>query len=158
MNRKIIILSCLALFAICMTSCDSNRIYQKYIKIDDYIWNSKDLAEFTFDIEDTVSIHNLYINIRHSGLYPFNNLWLFITSVSPEGYTSIDTVQCILADPSGKWLGDGSGDIWDSKILWKQLVRFPSRGTYSVTYKHGMRLDPLPGILDVGFRVERIKL
>ncbi len=142
---------------ICIISCDSNRVYQKYIKIDDYIWDSKDIVEFSFDIEDTVSIHNLYINIRHSGLYPFNNLWIFITSESPEGYTSVDTIQCILADRSGKWLGDGSGDLWDNKILWKQLVRFPSQGTYFVRYKHGMRLDPLPGILDVGFRVERIK-
>lgn len=157
MNRIAIIFSCIFLFTICIISCDSNRVYQKYIKIDDYIWDSKDFVEFRFDIEDTVSIHNLYINIRHSGLYPFNNLWLFITSESPEGYTSVDTIQCILADRSGKWLGNGSGDLWDNKILWKQLVRFPSSGTYSVKYKHGMRLDPLPGILDVGFRVERIK-
>ncbi len=153
---KHIIFAILSVFVFMFISCDSNRVYQKYIKIDNYIWDADESIEFEFDIEDTVSIHNLYVNVRHSGRYPFRNLWLFISSTAPNGMTEIDTLECTFADKSGKWLGDGSGDLWDNKFLWKQFVRFPMQGTYSVKYKQGMRIHFLPGILDVGFRVEKI--
>jgi gliding motility-associated lipoprotein GldH len=139
-----------------LSSCDSNRIYQKYEKIDNYIWQHNEEIEFKFDVEDTISNHLLYVQIRHSSNYPYSNLWLEITSQSPTGITSKDSLECIFADKTGKWLGDGAGDIWDNQILWKKLVRFPQQGTYSIKYRHLMRLKNLPGILDVGFRIDKI--
>jgi gliding motility-associated lipoprotein GldH len=154
MENKFKLAILLALFSIILISCDSNRVFQEYKKIDKYVWDSKDIVEFEFEIEDTLSVHNMYIFIRHSGNYPFNNLWLFVTSTAPNGTTAVDTVQMIFADKTGKWLGDGSGDLWDNKYLWKQFVKFPMQGKYKVQYQHGMRLDHLPGILDAGFRIE----
>ncbi len=155
MNNKIKGAFLLIILGFVMISCDPNRVFQEYKKIDNYVWDSNKSVEFEFDIEDTSSVHNMYIFIRHSGNYPFNNLWLFVTSTAPNGITAVDTVQMIFADKTGKWLGDGSGDLWDNKYLWKQFVRFPMQGTYKVEYKHGMRLDHLPGILDAGFRIEK---
>lgn len=148
---------CIILIMIFLNSCDSNRVFQEYKKIDKYIWDENDIIEFQFEIDDTISLHNLYVNIRHSGNYPFNNLWLFITSTAPNGISTTDTINCIFADKSGKWLGDGSGDLWDNRILWKQMVRFPMTGEYTVAYQHGMRLGLLPAILDVGLRVEKVE-
>lgn len=156
MKKITLFFTIFTLFFLCF-SCDPNRVYLEYEKIDNYIWDEKDIIEFQFDIDDTTSLHNLYVLVRHSGHYPFNNLWLFITSTSPAGISSTDTINCIFADNSGKWLGDGSGDLWDNKILWKQLVRFPRSGTYTVEYQHGMRLEQLPAILDVGLRIETIE-
>lgn len=153
--RKTGILLIIIVFVAIIISCDSNRVFQEYKSIDNNVWQHDDIISFDFDIEDTVSLHNLFINIRHTTNYPFNNMWLFVTSTSPEGLYVVDTVQCIFADKSGKWLGDGSGSLWDNKILWKQLVRFPNAGTYSVKYQHGMRLKSLPGVVDVGFRIEK---
>lgn len=66
-----------------------------------------------------------------------------------------DTVELTLADPSGKWLGSGMGDIWDNRVLFKQQFRFPEKGTYIFTLEQAMRIDPLPQIMDVGIRIEK---
>lgn len=140
---------------ILFTSCDRNKVYEEFIKIDDYVWQNKTKIKFEFEIKDTTSLHNVYINVRHATVYPYNNLWLFIKSSSPNGQTNIDTVECVLSDSKGKWLGDGIGDIWDMQIPWKMGVRFPVAGKYIVEYEQGMRVDALPGITDMGLRIEK---
>lgn len=138
-----------------LSSCDRNKVYEEYIKIDDYVWQNKNTVRFEFEIQDTSTLHNVYINVRHATIYPYNNLWLFIKSSSPNGTTNIDTVECVLADDKGRWLGDGTGDIWDIQIPWKMSVRFPIEGKYIVEYQQGMRIDALPGIMDMGLRIEK---
>jgi len=64
-------------------------------------------------------------------------------------------MECILADANGKWLGNGLGDIWDNKILFKQNVKFPKRGLYQFTLNQAMRLDSLPMIMDAGLSIEK---
>jgi len=42
----------------------------------------------------------------------------------------------------------------DHRIGFKRKTSFPIAGDYSIQITHGMRLDPLPGMRDVGFRLE----
>jgi gliding motility-associated lipoprotein GldH len=67
-----------------------------------------------------------------------------------------DTVELTLADASGKWLGSGMGDIWDNRVLFKQSFRFPEKGTYQFALEQAMRVDPLPQVMDVGIRIEKV--
>ena len=46
------------------------------------------------------------------------------------------------------------GDIWDLQQIYKDNVRFAQRGKYTIKYQHGMRMDRLPFVLDVGLRIE----
>ena len=110
---------------------------------------------FEVQVEDTLSPHNLYINVRNTSLYPYSNLYLFVTTTAPSGDFVRDTVDVILADHKGKWKGKGLGDIWDLQQLYKRDVRFAQRGTYHFEYRQAMRMDKLPFILDVGLRVEK---
>lgn len=158
-NKINIFLIFLALAGISfLSSCDRNRLYEQFVEIPDYSWNNKNLINFKFDIEDTINLHNVYIHVRHASAYPYKNLWLFVKSSSPNGQVQIDTLECNLASDAGKWLGDGSGDIWDLKIPWKMNVRFPYKGRYSVEYEQAMRVDLLPGIMEVGLRVEKVNI
>ena len=68
---------------------------------------------------------------------------------------SNDTLECILADEKGKWLGNGLGDIYDNQILFKKNVRFPLAGKYTFEIQHGMRADIVPLIMDVGLRIAK---
>ncbi|MCF0206752.1 MAG: gliding motility lipoprotein GldH [Bacteroidales bacterium] len=146
------------IFAACclsLASCDRNKVYEEFVEIADYTWSAEKPVSFEFEIEDTASLHNIYINVRHANQYPNSNLWLFVNSWSPKGQKAVDTVECMLADEKGKWLGSGLGDIWDMQILWKQNVRFATPGKYHVEYNQAMRTDNLVGIMDMGLRVER---
>lgn len=143
------------LTTLAFTSCDSNRVYEENKPIPEAMWSSKNKVAFEFEIPDTTVVHNVYINVRNASQYAFNNLYLFITTTYPDGKTSIDTVNCFLQDNSGKWLGNGVGDLWDNRLLFKPSVKFPKKGKYKIEYEQAMRPDPLPSITDVGLRVEK---
>jgi gliding motility-associated lipoprotein GldH len=139
----------------CLFSCDSKRIYEQNMDIPENIWDQKNPVYFDVPITDTTSLHNIYINIRNASGYGFSNIYLFLDTKYPNNTISRDTIECILADPSGKWLGDGSGDIWDNQILFKKNVRFKQMGTYKFRYEQAMRMPKLPMIMDVGLRIEK---
>lgn len=111
---------------------------------------------FTVPIEDTINHYNVYINIRNADDFDYGNLYLFIDITAPNNATERDTINCILADNNGKWLGQGLGDIWDNKILFKYNTRF-RKGDYTFKLTQAMRVDKLPQIMDVGLRVEEMK-
>lgn len=140
---------------IAITSCDSKRVYEQNVDIPEDIWDQKNPVYFDVNITDTASLHNVYINIRNASGYGYSNIYLFLDTKYPDNSISRDTIECILADPAGKWLGDGSGDIWDNQILFKKNVRFKQTGTYKFRYEQAMRMPKLPMIMDVGLRIEK---
>jgi gliding motility-associated lipoprotein GldH len=137
-----------------LLSCDPARVYEKNIKIPDGVWEKDHKVSFEVFIDDTVSAHNLYVNVRNTSLYPYSNLHLFIETTAPSGHAIRETFEVTLADERGKWLGSGLGDIWDLQQIYKKNVRFAQRGKYTIVYQHGMRVDRLPFVLDVGLRIE----
>jgi gliding motility-associated lipoprotein GldH len=157
MNKVKIIIS-IVIFAVVNSACDRDKVYEEYVKIDNYVWNNSEIVKFDFNIEDSISLYNLYINVRHATLYPYNNLWLFVKSYAPNGVNETDTIECVLAEANGKWKGDGLGDIWDFQQPWKQNVRFPRTGKYHIEMEQAMRTESLSGIMDMGLRVEKVEL
>lgn len=157
--KKNLAVTCLLLTAYCLltTGCDSKRIFEDNKDIPDYLWDVKNKISFDVNIEDTTSLYNLYVNVRHATHYQFANLYLFVNITFPNGKTRMDTVECVLADETGKWKGDGMGDIWDNQILWMPKVRFPLTGKYNFQYEQAMRMEKLPFIMDLGLRVEKTK-
>lgn len=136
-------------------SCNKGVMYQKYVTIPHNIWDAHKPVNFVVPVNDTINHYDVYVNIRNADSYDFSNLYLFIDVTSPAHITERDTMECILADNSGKWLGRGLGDIWDNKILFKRNVRFPRSGEYIFSYTQAMRIDSLPLIMDVGLRIEK---
>jgi len=110
---------------------------------------------FDVPVNDTVNNYDIFITLRNSSSYDFNNLYLFIDIRSPMKITERDTMECILANADGKWLGNGLGDIWDNKFLFKRNVKFQKPGTYEFVFNQAMRVDSLPMIMDAGLSVEK---
>lgn len=149
-NLIIVLISSFAL-----SSCDRNGVYEENINTSNSTWAENNVAKFIAPIADTVSYHNIYINIRNTTDYPNCNLYLFIATTAPTGVTQIDTVEYFLADDQGKWLGKGVGYIRDNQIPYKRNVRFPQKGDYRFEIKQAMRTDSLIGISSIGVRVEK---
>lgn len=144
------------LVALISTSCGGEEaVFEQNQAIAGGEWGIDDQVSFDFTIEDTLSNHDFFVNIRNSGDYEYSNLYLFVKTTFPNGKSALDTVECILADPSGRWLGSGVGDIIDHQVLYKFKRRFPLAGGYNITLRHAMREDPLEGILDAGIRIAK---
>lgn len=146
-----LILLCILFFS----SCDNSRIFEENKSIPEAGWDTSNVLKFAVEIKDPSTPANFYVNVRNADGYPYNNLFLFIKTKFPNGKQSNDTLECLLADENGKWLGKGIGDIYDNQILFKKNVRFPLSGTYSFEIAQGMRIAKVPLIMDVGLRIEK---
>jgi gliding motility-associated lipoprotein GldH len=139
--------------------CADQVVYQADTAIPGGAWHRDLKPEFEFDITDTIAKHDLFIDIRHTGEYPFSDLFLFVDLHGPGDRHLRDTVECLLADPAGRWYGKGLGfifaDRYKAHVLYKLGNRFPAAGRYTMRLEQAMRTEQLPGVIDVGVSVER---
>ncbi|MBP1637864.1 MAG: gliding motility-associated lipoprotein GldH [Bacteroidetes bacterium] len=138
-----------------LTACNQNEVYFSYQTLPHSGWNKDSLLTFDVNIKDNSIPYNMYVNIRHQGSYPYQNLWLFLQNKDTKGVIQKDTIECFLADEFGKWLGSGAGALKEMPILYKQQIHFPDSGTYQLKIGQGMRDSILNGINDIGLRVEK---
>ena len=158
MNHVIVRL-CL-LIAIVLVGCSDAPVFQADVPVPNGEWDRSFKPTFSFDITDTLSKHDVYLDVRHTGDYAYSDLFLFVELQGPGGRAVRDTVDCLLADPSGMWYGKGTGFVLanrtrDAKVLYKLGNRFPASGRYTISLEQAMRTEQLKGVLDIGVSVER---
>jgi gliding motility-associated lipoprotein GldH len=138
-----------------LSSCNSKIIFSEYHTFKNEEWSSTEKAEFEVEIKDNQCLNNVSLMVRHADAYPYNNIFLLVTSKYPDGKITKDTMEVVLANDKGEWLGSGAGDLFDLKIPIKKNVRFPLLGKYNFTFEQVMRETTLPLILDFGFEIEK---
>ena len=141
-------------------SCDKKRVFDEYKSVGG-AWHKDSIVTFDLPELDSTKRYNLFVNLRANNDYPFNNLFLIVAIERPNGFTKVDTLEYQMANPDGSLLGDGFTDLKESKLVYKDKVRF--KGKYKVYIKQAVRengkvpgVNALQGITDVGFRIEKI--
>jgi gliding motility-associated lipoprotein GldH len=145
----------LAISLFLLASCGKDAMYDNTKRIPRGVWNKEETVRFEVPVTDTVHPYRFYLNVRHSTDYRYSNVYFFINTVFPDGKKARDTVECILAQPDGKWIGKGISGTRDNQILLRVGLRFPMKGTYLFEFEQAMREDTLNGISDVGLRLVR---
>jgi len=146
----------IALLFISISCKKESTVYSKYYYFEKQEWSSKDTAKFRVDIIDTTSLCDVNIKIRHGELYPYSNLYVFLTTIYPDNRKQTDTIECILANSKGEWYGSGLGDMYDITLPIKKNIRFAKSGVYQFYFVQAMRQDPLPNISEFGFEIIRV--
>lgn len=155
--KKILLIGLISLFAFSIVSCGPGVLADRNKKIENSVWKSNDIVKFSVAIPDTIELYNFYINIRNASDYRFSNIFLFLKTLYPNGMYSVDTIECRLADDSGKWLGKQRGKMVDNRILFRKGIRFKLSGNYSFEFEQAMREPELQGIEDFGIRLEKFE-
>lgn len=155
-NNILNLIGSLAFLCLFLLSCDNNRVFDENIKIPDSIWNKENIIQFRVNISDTVSSHNIYINLRNGSKYQYSNIFLFISTHAPNGVSVRDTFEITLADNRGDWLGKGIVNAFSNQILYLKNIRFPYRGIYVFDIEQAMWNTKLAHIVDVGLRIEKV--
>lgn len=144
-----------------MISCDSNHVYDEYKSVPN-LWHKDSIVSFKINPPDSLNRYNLFVNLRNTNEYKYNNLFLIVEMVFPHGKTIKDTLEYKMADPTGKLLGSGLTDTKENKLWYKENIIFNEAGDYQVNVQHAMRENgkvngviDLEGIIDVGFRIEK---
>ena len=155
----------LPVFAFCIlhfaSSCNRpSPQYQDHFNVPGGQWSSNYRPEFKFVIDDTAAAYQLQLLIRHTDAYPFSNIWINMESKAPGDTTYGKVrVEIPLAAPSGQWLGRGYGELYEQRVPITSLSRpafFARKGTYTVRLSQDMRRNPLPEVLIVGLRLEKL--
>jgi gliding motility-associated lipoprotein GldH len=143
------------LLAVAAFSCHRGTYYSGTTEMKDGQWSMYDPAGFTCIFDDTLQVYDINLSVRTSTAYPYRNLFLFIETTFPSGFITADTVQAMLTDEKGRWLGRGAGDIRELTIPYKSYVYFPEKGEYHFSVIQGMRDTILKGVYDLEFRVTK---
>lgn len=143
----------IAILSAVFYSCNPNTVYNQNVTLPAEGWYKNNAIAFNVNIHDSLDTYKFVLNIRNSINYRFSNLYIFLTTEFPNGNISRDTIECILANDEGKWLGKGWGDIKENDIVLKSVLRFPLTGNYKFLVQHAMRTDTLTGINDVGLSI-----
>jgi len=127
--------------------CQKNELYDQTISFPDDTWNYDQIVDFSLP-------YDLFLQLRNSGIYSYNNIWLFVETLAPNGNLLRDTLEIKLADETGRWLGKGIGNVNEMQVPYKQDAFFLNRGIFKVSIQHAMRDSALVGVMDLGFRLQ----
>lgn len=121
-------------------------------------WSKKAEQKFKLEITDPQNPKNLIFVVRNNNQYPYSNIRFIVNFKNPDSKTAeVDTLNYILAKPNGEWLGTGFGETKETLFQYRTNYKFPKKGTYEVGVMQAMRNDNLPGIEDLGIKVETAK-
>lgn len=151
--RKTVPLIILLAVLVC-SSCDRNMVFDEFQRIEEGVWGWDDPVGFTFHMDDTVGLHDFLVQLRHSTEYPLSNLYMFVHIAGPSGQAMTDTINFILAEKSGEWIGKGVGNIREIGYLYRKNTVFPDTGSYTIFIEQAMRLPEVP-VSEVGVRIRK---
>jgi len=155
MNRSLLILCFICcIFAGCLPS----PYFQSQQPVPQNAWSYSFRPSFTFDITDTTANYQPYFIIRHTQAYPYNNIWMWVYVKSPgDSAVRKSRINIALSEQTGKWLGRGMGEIFEQRmrVSLSDSFNFSRKGTYKISLEQNMRINPLPEVLNVGFRLEK---
>lgn len=152
--RKILGLFSLILFFSCNTSSTEEVIMNSV----DNKWNKKSEQKFNLEVSDPQNPKNIIFVVRNNNEYPYSNIRFIVNFTDLQTKKKqTDTLNYILAKPNGEWLGTGFGETKETLFQYKLNYKFPEKGKYEIGLTQAMRNDTLPGIEDVGVKIETAK-
>jgi gliding motility-associated lipoprotein GldH len=155
-NNYLIILFVFA--GLCFASCKKLDVFEKNTSIPKYEWQYNQQPSFNFTITDTTSLYYLFVVLRHTDAYRYNNIWLNVGTQFPGDTMRQQRFDLQLGNDAKGWDGAGMDDIWEiRKPLTKGPVKLNKAGNYTFSVAQIMRENPLPNIMSVGIRVEKVK-
>lgn len=156
-SMKIYVALFLGLFAALAAGCRRNAAAYQYGSVSVNGWEPGDTVVLYVPPLEQGGAYAMQLGLRTSNTvpYPFRELWLMVKQEWASGQTFADTLQCTLATPAGDASGKGVAlNQYEFPLPVRQLAKGDSA---RICINHIMRRDLLPGITDVGIRLEAKK-
>jgi len=146
-------------FAFALSSCKKSVLFEQLHPINSTSWHQDSAIVFTPIITDTIASYNVLFRVKNTNDYQFSNLYLFALVQFPDGKTIVDTLEMVLANNRGKWIGDSWFGIFTTTFPYKLNVRFPKQGKYRFEIRQAMRCvsKSLDGIAEMGMLIQKRK-
>ena len=137
-----------------VVSCDRSYVCNSYQPVPVEGWESQDTITLLLDTVYHGGSYNVSVGIRSTHLYPYQCLWLLaeLELNSPDTLI-IDTLVCNITDAEGNFIGKGLS-VYDN-VYPMATINCKKGQSGRMRLRHIMRLNPLPGISDVGVVMEK---
>jgi gliding motility-associated lipoprotein GldH len=136
-----------------LSGCSSDTVVDEFSAVPDYGWAFNDTVSFDYEITDVEAYYNVYLQMRITKDYPLQNLHVKTYDISPKNKKQQNRYRWMLADKAGKWSGSGIGNTLTYELLVKKNTTFQDSGRYQVMMQPYMRIDTIPEISDIGYRI-----
>lgn len=134
------------------SACDNNIHYFVYKHTPLSGWEKNDTLFFSVPPVEQSGQYRQEINMRTNETYPFTSLSLVVEqTIEPGHRLHTDTLNCHFLDEEGKHLGHGVSYYQQKFILTD--VSLNKGDSISLTVRHIMKREILPGIADVGLKI-----
>ena len=94
---------------ILLFSCESEK--KHLYSFPDSSWNSQQIVKFDITTEDSTQVRMSNISILHNTSYEYQNIIFFLHHSYKENIISTDTIELLLAEDNGRWMGKGKSNI-----------------------------------------------
>lgn len=138
-----------------ITACEQSRVFDNNVALNKEGWLYGEQKSFEVNINDTSISYNLFINVRHTDEYPYDNLWLKMTTIFPDSTSQQNNINVQLSEPDGQWTGICVDGICFNSVLVQNNFLLVKKGKYTFILEQDMRMNPLPYIFDIGVKVEK---
>lgn len=135
------------------SSCGEKPYFSNSVEFEAGIWSYGNLFENDFIVMDTSSTYDLVLDVIHDRNYPFQNLYMNISTYFPADTNATDLLSIDMADKFGQWYGNCRGEKCNLRVFLQQNVSFRDPGDYRVVFEQYTRRENLSGIYELNFRI-----
>lgn len=145
-----------------LSSCKDNLVYDQYIHTPIAGWEKNDTLSFDIPPLSATGTYQEQLGLRITGAYPFMGLTLIVEqSIYPNKskknkIEKVDTIQCDLIDHNGITRGQGISYYQYNFPI--NIYQFQENDSIHITIRHDMKREILPGISDIGIKVQHFNL
>lgn len=158
MNIKssVTVVSFALLFVVILSSCGNNKSYilEGTTTFDESTWVQADTLDYNVNISDTTTRYNIGMTLKHNKDYTYQNIYLMIYTTFPDGKRYSKQVNIDIADKTGKWYSDCSGNTCTVEIDIQREAIFNQAGKYTFTIEQFTRDEQLSNIQSISFYIE----
>ena len=144
----------LTLATVALAACDRLPVYCHYEHTPTSGWEKNDTISFGVSPVKEAGYYLEQLGLRINDDYPFQGLCLVVSqTVLPSGYSHSDTLNCTLIDKYGRVKGSGVKHYqYDFHV---NTIRLAEGDSLHILVRHNMKREIMPGITDIGMRVEK---
>jgi gliding motility-associated lipoprotein GldH len=145
----------IGLLILIFSGCQTSTIYTVTYTLSDYLWHRKDNVKFNFYIQDTTQPYDIYLLIKDTPNYPYQNLYLtyYLEDIQSTVIATELKNYLLFESKTGHPLGKGWGKNKSHELILLKNYYFSNSGNYTLKLAQFMRIETLPGIQKVGIKI-----
>lgn len=147
---------CLLLLSLLLIGCGPNFVYEHDYEIGDAGWAHDQPLRFAFEVSDTQQLYNLHLLLGHTPDFGYQNMYVQIRTIFPDGQEQEEAVSLEIADKFGRWLGRCRSNSCDLPIIIQQKAYFNQIGEHRIEIGQWTRETSLKAIQSLGFKLEAL--